>query len=880
MKTLILFSFIFFLAHQSQAQNSIARKLDSLVSNASYEQALKLVESQSPSPLLLNKKAEVLMAQGKLDDAEKNLLQIDFSHDQFLQAITETNFGFLYLLRGRSDLALDKLQHGRDDFKSSGQTNTPENAKCLADLCLLYWSNGKYNQAEENGIAALQLRQSIFGTESEQAAASLNDLGLVYGMTDPDKALTYYEQALAIYEKLHPGDHPKIAIAKTNIGLMYLKADLYGDAVNNFESAQAIWKKNYPEGHPNEALALVNLGRTYSKMKDTKAALAYYERALGIYKKSYGGKHPDLASVYNQIGNIRLSASQYPEAIASFQQGLVANSPGFNSTDIRKNPPAANFYNSNVLLFSLQSKAEALEAQHYGKTLKLSDLSLALQTLQSCDTLIDLIRHQSENENDKIELGALASEAYEDGVRLAMAVSEMTVHSRRYKEIAFYFAEKSKSAVLQESIADAQAKSFSGIPSATLEEEKNRKSLLTFLAQKLSEKPGEEEEKKLRGQLFNATGEYESFIKRLEKEYPEYYNLKFSPATASVTDLQKTLAPDQAVVSYFIAEKNRRLYQFTVTIHRFHVRSRPLPENFERLCKGFTNSLLFNDFSTYLSTAPLAQLLKPSLPGWIKRLTIIPSGRLSAIPFEALTRTKITSKDFNGVSYFINRWAINYEFAAGLMVQSGKKQNQISETIFLCAPIDFKENQNLSSLPGTEKEVNTIAQLFSGKSKISTYGEANEEVIKSKEINQYGYLHFATHGVVDVADPALSRIFLNGKNNEDGNLFSGEIYNLSLHANLVVLSACETGLGKISSGEGVIGLSRALVYAGADNIIVSFWKVADESTAELMVDFYKNLLADKRTTFSTGLQQAKLAMIKSTVYASPYYWAPFVLIGK
>jgi CHAT domain-containing protein len=114
---------------------------------------------------------------------------------------------------------------------------------------------------------------------------------------------------------------------------------------------------------------------------------------------------------------------------------------------------------------------------------------------------------------------------------------------------------------------------------------------------------------------------------------------------------------------------------------------------------------------------------------------------------------------------------------------------------------------------------------------------------------------------------------------EDGNLYSGEIYNLHLNANLVTLSACQTGLGKISKGEGVIGLSRALVYAGARNIIVSFWSVADESTSELMTNFYQTLLQKQNVSFSEGLRESKLELIRKGKYAAPYYWAPFILIG-
>ncbi len=429
----VLIGFLSILFAQAYSQSKVEHSIDSLIANAEYTSALNLIRLQNTSPLLTNKEAEVLMDLGKLDEAEKALSTITIADNRFVNAITESNQGFLYLLKGRSDRALEKLQQASNDFKVSGHEKTKEAAKCLSDLSLLYWSTGKFNQAEENGLAALQLRQAIFGNESEEAAASLNDLGLVYGQTDPDKALTYYEQALAVYEKLHQKDHPKIAIAKTNIGLMYLKSELYGDAVNNFESAQSIWRKNYPEGHPNEALALANLAQTYKRMHDNKASLGYYEKALAIYKKSYGDKHPDIAAVYNQMGNIKLSENKFSDALADFQLAMGANSPSFSEKDINKNPTVAGFYNSKVLLYSLQLKAQALEGLHYGKTLKLSDLVLALKTLQSSDTLIDDIRHHSENESDKIELGALANEVYEDGVRMAIAISEMTVHSRTYR---------------------------------------------------------------------------------------------------------------------------------------------------------------------------------------------------------------------------------------------------------------------------------------------------------------------------------------------------------------------------------------------------------------------------------------------------------------
>ncbi|MCK5029584.1 MAG: CHAT domain-containing protein, partial [Bacteroidales bacterium] len=193
----------------------------------------------------------------------------------------------------------------------------------------------------------------------------------------------------------------------------------------------------------------------------------------------------------------------------------------------------------------------------------------------------------------------------------------------------------------------------------------------------------------------------------------------------------------------------------------------------------------------------------------------------------------------------------------------------------------------VSPIPATQNEVEEIFKQFDQRGKkalVQIKQSANEGFLKSKEIEKYKYLHFATHGFVNTVKPELSGILLaqDSTINEDGILYTGEIYNLKLNADLTVLSACETGLGEIKKGEGIIGLTRALLYAGSKNIIVSLWKVADESTSQLMIDFYKHVLDNENngTEFSESLRQAKLNMIKNGKYAHPFYWSPFILIGK
>ncbi len=879
---------LFGIGHYLALSQSISfRSIDSLASNANYTEAIQQVDrllSNSNTPsydiLLKNKKAELLLAKGEVNEAESLLATINVS-DRFLEAVVLSTRGKLNLTKGRFDLAKENLEAASNLFIETQQNNSTEAIQCLASLASYYVATGKYNQAEEYELASLQLKRKVKGENSEEVAASYNNLGLIYLASDPDKAIEFYEKALSTYQKIHDANHPKMAIANTNLGIAYNQLKLFGDAINYFEAAKKIWEKIYPNGHPNQSIVLRNLGRAYALQKNPKVAIEYYKQAIAIYQKAYKGKHPDLASTYNELGAIFLGQSNYEEAINHFQRALIANSPSFNSEDVQRNPIGIEFYNPSVLVYSLNLKAQALEEKYLGKTLKLEDLKIALNCLYSSDSLIDEIRHQSSDENDKLALGSRAAEVYEDGVRIAMIISENVLRPQPYLEKAFYFAEKSKSAVLQESIADAQAKSFSGIPSNLLEEEKVIKSTIAFVTQKLAQKPSEEEVQQLRTQLFNANTSYRTFISRLEKDYPNYFNLKFSQPTLKVGEIQRAISNETAVLSYFIAEKNKKLYIFQITTKGLKAKTVSLPSNLDRWFKGFTNSVLHSEFKTYKkSTNVLSPLFLPSLPSNIKELIIIPTGRLSTLPFEALATERIKGEDFSQVAYAAKRYAIGYEFSSSLLIQKKDISNIASPSIFLCAPVKFDEQTGLSELPGTQQEVNTIASLFQGRNKSVLFSDANEVTIKSPELTAYQYLHFATHGIVDEVNPESSRIFLSSFAKEDGNLYAGEIYNLNLNAQLTVLSACQTGLGKVSKGEGVIGLSRALVYAGSKNIIVSFWSVADESTSILMTDFYSLLLKQKDTSFKQALQQSKLKMIQSGKYAAPFYWAPFVLIGK
>ncbi len=753
----------------SQQNNELAI-VDSLLLDSRYQEAIQRIDANlgtAKNPIILNlKKASALIRLGQLAYAEALLKKIQASVEQekdvlYYNALIAMYYGSLYQNEGRNDLAIEQLQKAIKALEQDNRSSSLEAAEALAYLGNVYRTTGKFAEAEEQLQLALSIRQEKLSETHELIAASYNDLGLIYTQVDPDKALSYYERALAIYGKLHGQDHPKIAITNTNLGVVYRAEKLFGDAIVYFESALEIWEKMYPSPHPNKALVLMNLGQTYSTMGNTKVALEFYEKARVMYESAQGKKHPDVAYVYNLIGNEMAAQAKFDEALHNYQKAMIANIPGFNTEDIFVNPDSKSFYNGNQLLYSLMYKAEALEARHLRETLKVSDLLFGIETLQTADSLIDHIRKQIANESDKISLGAISNEVYADGVRIAHLLSDVAFrHKNVYRELSFYFAEKSKSAVLLEAISETDAKSFANIPNELLEDEKNIKAEIALITQKLAQKPSEEEEKSLRESLFGVNRRYQEFTTRLESQYPEYYNLKFNTASPSIAQLQQLMPEETALISYFIDEKNARLYTYLISNTKFTITEAALPQAYDKYLTGLRNGLYFSELQAFSEASRnLNKFLVPKrIPRKINDLVIIPTGRMSIVPFETLlTKDPKGNPNFDKLPYLLRDYSIRYEFSAGLVLQKKRDASKANiSSIMVCAPVSFPENDNLIDLPGTESEVNTIASLFKEnniQSQVYLRKQATETAVKSGSLKNYSLIHFATHGIVDESEP-------------------------------------------------------------------------------------------------------------------------------
>jgi CHAT domain-containing protein/tetratricopeptide (TPR) repeat protein len=820
-------------------------------------ESIKLLENNTNEAKSLSAKPDFWKAQNEYYIAEA---QLNLGRYEIAKEITQRNINFLL------------------------KENYPELlAQTYNLLGIVFWQEGNNNLALEYIEKGLDIRQQH---NSAEIAASYNDLGLVYQNIDMEKALNFYQKALNTYKNRLPSVHSKNAILLSNIGIIKLSQKEYAEAQEYFEKAQHIWQKIYPkQSHPSEAFVINNLGRVFLMRKQNNTANQYFLKALKIYQDNFGNEHPEIANTYNFIAEAYYQSGEYKNALLYSQEALIANSNSFTSKNIAQNPNLQNVYGSNTFLYSLMLKAEVLEAQYVNKSVRLSDLKNALVCIQIADTLLNHLRQKASSKADKLLLGQTAAQTYQLAVRVCNLLATETQQHKKYISQAFYFSEKAKAIVLLEAISESKAKSFGNIPANLLKEEEDLRVSISYVEQQIALKPAENDLNKYKTELFELNRKYEEFQKKLEKAYPDYYNLKYSSKPISIEALQAKLDKETLLLDYMLG--NEQIFVFKINHKKVQLLTLPKSPDFESDVTYLLNAIRFSSLKPFTRMAHqlYKDIFPKNIPKSIKRIVVVQDGKLAMLPMETLLSKAVETEkntDFGSFPYLIQKWAFSYAYSATLWVQNLQKNTHTgNQEIALIAPISFEEN--IASLPGTEKEVQEIAAVCRAKKfKVNTLlrEEAQERVLKNLKMDNFSVLHFATHGLVDEESPELSQIFLNRSEGEDGNLFAGEIFNLRLNADLVTLSACEVGLGKVSKGEGLIGLGRAFLYAGAKNLVLSLWRVSDESTARLMILFYTQKFADAQEHYADALRTAKLQLLQEKNYAKPYYWAAFLLLGK
>ena len=373
--------------------------------------------------------------------------------------------------------------------------------------------------------------------------------------------------------------------------------------------------------------------------------------------------------------------------------------------------------------------------------------------------------------------------------------------------------------------------------------------------------------RQLREALVSAQSEYEDIIQKIKLHSPAYAEM-VSAQPVNPSDLRSILDDNSAVLAYWISSNELIIWFIT----RSDIICREIPVNDQYLGSIIEKARMAIESDSPLNElkAPLkllySMLIAPveSNLGHFRNLVIIPNGSLHFLPFQAL----VDSHE----DYLVQNHNIIYEPSASVfMICENRKGSAGSR--FMGMALSDLSIEGKAGLPGTDEELRKILPLFPDN--LSAFGKQGTETFVKKNAGNFNFIHFATHGSYNYDQPLYSYLLFPASDEDDGRLNVYEVFGLNLKASLVTLSACETGLGNLSRGDEIVGLSRAFLFAGSSSVIVSLWAVADYPTSILMASFYKNL---KDHNLQEALSMAQRDLIK--IYPEPIYWSPFILIGN
>ncbi|MCS7004025.1 MAG: CHAT domain-containing protein [Cytophagales bacterium] len=880
-----------------------------------FQQCLSFFEFYYPT-----RKNDIANTYRQLGEVKYMLLQYDSAlqyAEKALQIFDTTDFQLSKILETNNDIAETALLAG-NIYSQIGQ---PEKALSYYQQAVNVQQNLKEKSYEQLCFPYLLISQALISLNNLELAYEYYQQSQLLAKNTPsleryhpillktyadiefkkgnwDIALSEYQKALEAFKQTKNGENkPETAQIYASIAEIYALKQLPFEKF--FRKAESICRRRLGNFHPQTGVLYYQWAHAYFFQHKKDSVLKYTQKSIDIYKFLFGNKHPFMARVYNLRASIFLKNKQYEQALNETQMAMIANIIGFDNPDVFVYPLPHGYQDANILLETFLLKASSLEQRSTSlpKKLQIPELEAALYSYLYCDQIAEDLRHKRKNYGDKLSLVENARKLYGGAVRISAYLFEIT-KKNKYRDQVFYFAEKSRAPILADEIAELES-----LPAESQEKIKKTKLSIAEIRKQIALSNDYSLQKKWQTELFNLERNLEQLQKSTANEEIEYKSNSFR-----IKDLQKIIDKNTAIRSYFIQDS--MLYIHTITKKFSYLEVQPKHSKLEKMVKAFRMSIIHQNDWVYEELGyELYKILFPrALPPDVYHIIIIPDVELATLPFEALLTQKINSdsmQDFRTLPYLIKSYFISYSYSATLFYDKFQKEKTDSKHIYQFigfAPVfdstanhyfssDFHAlgiipHHKLNPIPQSETEIKSISKIFlekGEKAHIYLRNDANEGKVKSGNLRDYRYIHWATHGFVHTRNPDFSCIIMASEyfSGEDGYLFSPEIANLQLSADLVTLSACETGLGQINPGEGLIGMTRSLLIAGARNVIVSLWKVADESTSQLMVDFYKSILDESIFSYSIHLHNAKRKMIeKGGEFAHPYYWSAFVLHGK
>ncbi len=759
-------------------------------------------------------------------------------------------------------------------------------------------------------------------------ATVLRDLGRY------EDSLNYYHQVVALGRELN--DLPGLWTAYRNIGHLYAQMGDTDRAEAPLQESLRIAPQLPANSKIAQEASLLSLGVLEALREHYQAALNYYERSRSTKPENplfMAELLTNMASAHEKLGESQKSVELLQQAL-KIQESTGTGINGATLSDLGYSQESLGQLNQAL---ASQERALAL-VRHFGGNpeWEWQFESRIAHVERALGRNAEALRHYQDSINglELLRAGALNTEFGRASLlarsRAVYAETADLLYDMHREAQALEIAEHGRA----RAFLDILAQSKIGLADELTPQQRAREEALLARISAIQKELWKEnlppkEEQRRKTELAAAEDDLEAFHLEVRRANPRYASVGY-PEPMSTSRIQNDLLDPQTMLVEFLLGEKRSLV-WAVSKDRLAVAVLPPRKEIEeqvlayrKLLAEKASALTLHQSLPQLEQrgrklyAMLLQPLESSLAS-SRRLIVVPDGALGYLPFETLVaRTRRSARaDAARPEYLLERFAIVYAPSASALaaIHAPRREPPQPPKALLAFgdPIVASPSSSaalpagdavrsaaagpaaalkdeyaergfaVTRLPYTRAEVLAIARLFPALQRRIYLGEqAREETVKTEKLEDYRFIHFASHGFIDENVPARSGILFSQDphSTEDGVLQMGEIMRLKMNADLVTLSACGTGLGKLVSGEGILGLTRAFFYAGARNVAVSLWNVNDSATAELMKAFYQNL--NRGLPKAEALRKAKLALLSSEQqsWRHPYFWAAFVLVGE
>jgi len=656
------------------------------------------------------------------------------------------------------------------------------------------------------------------------------------------------------------------------------------------------------------AQTLQAIGDGYAALDDVPKSAEYYETALPLLRR--GSDRRQLALLLNSLADVRNRQQQPSNALALYRESLdIVQSLGDKQNESR----------------ALQGMARAQR--------DMGNLADALESITRGLSRLERVRTGVVSQGMRAAYLASQQDAYWLSMDIDMRVGDPGA--------ALEASERARARSLLEMLTEAQIDIRRGVDAALLDREKRLAQAIDAKAARLMQLPagasGQTRSIAFKKEIADLEAEYEQVRSEIRTKSPAFAALA-QPQPLGVSAIQQLLDADTVLVEYALG--GERSFAWTVTPTSLHGYTLPPRSEIERAART-TYSLITArsrpkasesarqrqeriaeaDRQTPAAIQELSRLVVAPLQSDLgrKRIVVVADGALQYVPFGVLTLSEaaagyrpliadaeiVSASSASAVAVQRSALAARTPAPNGIAIVADPVFSTRDGRVRMAAasPVDaaaatetagatrilehFSEgsaSRTIPRLPFTADEAKQIESVADGLTHTTALGfQASRTTSMDPSLGTYRYVHFATHGYLDAERPDLSALVFSMVNQQgqpqDGFLRAHEIYNLSLPAELVVLSACDTGLGKEIKGEGLVGLTRAFMYAGAARVGVSLWSVSDKATADLMHSFYQAML-QRGERPAAALRSAQLEMRTRKSWSAPYYWAAFILQGE